>query len=357
MSIKKLSLRTVIPALLILIAILPLSSCGNNLSSQSSSSSDPVKTATSKNLDRFLFRKNGKLGFVDRTGKIVIPAKFDRIDEGFSKGLASVSINNKWGYIDPMGKIVIPLKFEQAINFHEGLGAVQIGGKWGFVDPIGKIVIPAQLETYGRFDHGLAYIYTGNQERSFTIDKTGKVVATPSPDPAKEATTGGSDQLIPFDENNKVGYKDRAGKIVVPAQFDTLGFDQGGFNDGFAPVCLNRKCGYIDKTGKIVVPLQFDLVANRFNDGLAWVNIGKKLGYINKTGKLVIPARYGKADIGKGVCNDSRPCLNGTKFSDAYPDFDRGLAIVAIPECKQAGKKNCNRSGYIDTTGKLVFEF
>jgi WG containing repeat len=351
------SVRAVIPVLLTLMTILPLSGCGNNLSPQSSSSSDPVKTSTDKNLDRFLFKRNGKLGFIDRTGKIIIPAKFDRIDEAFSEGLVAVSIGEKWGYIDPMGKVVIPLKFSNAVSFHEGLAAVAIGGKWGFVDPTGKIVIPAQLETYGRFEHGLAYIDTGNQERSFTIDKTGKVVATGSPSPTNESTQSESDRLIPFDQDRKVGYKDRTGKIVIPAQFDLLGFDRGGFNDGLAPVCLNEKCGYIDTTGKIVVPLQFDMVANRFSDGLAWVNIGKKLGYVNKTGKLVVPAIYGHADIGKGVCNDSRPCLNGTKFTDAYPDFDRGLAVVAIPECKQAGKKNCNRSGYIDTTGKLIFEF
>ena len=157
MSIKKLSFRTVIPALLTLIAILPLSSCENNLSPQSISSSDPVKTATSKNLDRFLFRKNGKLGFIDRTGKIIIPAKFDRINADFSEGLVPVSINNKWGYIDPMGKVVIPLKFNEAMSFHEGLGAIEIAGKWGYIDPTGKIVIPAQLESYGRFEHGLAY--------------------------------------------------------------------------------------------------------------------------------------------------------------------------------------------------------
>jgi hypothetical protein len=261
MNIKKLSFRTVIPALLTLMAILPLSSCGNNILPQSTPGSDSAKTATSKNSDRFLFVQKGKFGYIDRTGKIVIPAKFDRTDENFS------------------------------------------------------------------------------------------------PNPAKESMQGKSDGLIAFDRDRKVGYKDRTGKIVVPAKFDILGFDRGGFNDGLAPVCLNEKCGYIDKTGKIVVPLQFDLVADRFSDGLAWVNVGKKLGYINKTGKLVIPARYRKADIGKGVCNDSRPCINGTKFVNAYPDFDRGLAVVAIPECKQAGKKNCRRTGYIDTTGKLVFEF
>jgi hypothetical protein len=88
MDIKKLSFRTVIPTLLALMAILPLSGCNNN-STRSPSSSDAVKTATSNNLDRFLFRRNGKLGYIDRTGKIVIPARFDRL-----------------GYIDKTGKLV-----------------------------------------------------------------------------------------------------------------------------------------------------------------------------------------------------------------------------------------------------------
>jgi WG containing repeat len=343
------------PALLTLMAILPLSSCNNNNSTQSISSSDSVKTTTSKNLDRFFFQWNGKWGYIDRTGKIIIPAKFDSAAY-FREGLSSVQIGEKWGYIDPMGKIVIPAKFDNAYLFGEGLASVRIGKKWGYIDPTGKIVIPAKFDGAGVFEHGLAYIYTGNESSSFAIDKTGKVVATPSADPAKKAMKGESDGLIAFEEKGKIGYKDRTGKTIIPAKFDRPGFYPGSFNDGLAPVCLKQKCGYIDKTGKIVVPLQFDLIAGKFSDGLAWVNIGQKLGYVNKTGKLVIPARYGKADIGKGIC-DSRPCLNGTKLVDAYPDFDRGLAVVAIPECKQAGKKNCNRSGYIDTSGKLVFEF
>ncbi len=352
-------LRNLIATLLTATAALSLVSCGNNISTRSPSSSDTVDIATSQNnsLDLFLFKQNDKLGYIDRTGKIIIPAKFERAYD-FREGLAPVNIGVKWGFIDPMGKIVIPARFDYVYNFSDGLAAVEVDQKWGFIDPTGKIVIPIDLEGSGSFKNGLAYItipITGRD--SFTIDKTGKVVATPSPDPAKEDTIGESDRLIPFDQDRKVGYKDRTGKIVIAAQFDMLGFDRGGFNDGLAPVCLNEKCGYIDTTGRIVVPLQFDMVANRFSDGLAWVNIGKKLGYVNKTGKLVIPARYGKADIGKGVCNDSRPCLNGTKFVDAYPDFDRGLAVVAIPGCKEVGKKNCNRSGYINTTGKLVFEF
>ncbi len=327
------------------------------MSLQSTASSDLAKTATSNNLDLFLFRRNNKLGYINRTGKIVIPAKFGRANN-FSEGLAAVEIGDKWGFIDRTGKLVVPAQFDYVYNFSEGLAAVEIDRKWGFIDPTGKIIIPAELEEAGEFKNGLATItipITGREP--FTIDKTGKVVATGSPNPTNESTAGESDGLTSFEENNKYGYKDRTGKVVIPAKFDRVGFYPGVFNDGLAPACLKQKCGYIDKTGKIVVPLQFDLVAYKFSDGLAWVNVGKKLGYIDKTGKLVIPTRYRQADMGKGVCNDARPCLNGTKFINAYPDFDRGLAVVAIPECKQVGKKNCNRSGYIDTTGKLVFEF
>jgi hypothetical protein len=341
----------------ILLAILSLGSCGksNGKLKTSTPNFPATNLSTPPDSERFLFERNGKSGYIDRTGKIIIPAKFESAAY-FREGLASVRIGEKWGYIDPMGKIVIPAKFDNAYLFGEGLASVRIGKKWGYIDPTGKIVIPAKFEGAGVFEHGLAHIFTGNKSSSFAIDKTGKVVATPSPDRVKGAMKDESEGLIVFKKKDKVGYKDRTGKTIVPAKFDRPGFYPGNFHEGLAPVCLKQKCGYIDKTGKIVVPLEFDLVAERFSDGLAWVNIGNKLGYINKTGELVIPTRYGKADIWKGICA-SRPCLNGTKLVDAYPDFDRGLAVVVIPECKQVGKKNCNRSGYIDITGKLVFEF
>ena len=49
--------------------------------------------------------QNGKWGFIDKTGKIVINQKFDKVS-GFSEGLCGVKIGNKWGYIDKTGKYV-----------------------------------------------------------------------------------------------------------------------------------------------------------------------------------------------------------------------------------------------------------
>ena len=48
---------------------------------------------------------NGKLGFIDKTGKEVIHIKYDDA-YSFSKGLAKVKLNDKWFYINPKGECV-----------------------------------------------------------------------------------------------------------------------------------------------------------------------------------------------------------------------------------------------------------
>lgn len=46
-----------------------------------------------------------KMGYIDRTGAVVIPAIFDNA-HAFSHGLAYVTIDRTEGYIDPTGHFV-----------------------------------------------------------------------------------------------------------------------------------------------------------------------------------------------------------------------------------------------------------
>src|SRR5438445_13333722 len=48
--------------------------------------------------------------------------------------LFNVRKEGKFGYIDKTGKVVIPLTYDEAYDFREGLARVEINGKTGFVD-------------------------------------------------------------------------------------------------------------------------------------------------------------------------------------------------------------------------------
>ena len=66
-------------------------------------------------------------GYIDRAGKVVIPAQFAEGRE-FSDGIAAVKIQGNWGYIDRTGKVVIPVQFAGAQDFANELAAVKIQG-------------------------------------------------------------------------------------------------------------------------------------------------------------------------------------------------------------------------------------
>ena len=78
-----------------------------------------------------------KWGFIDKTGKQVIPCLYDDADS-FSEGLATVKVGIKWGFIDKTGKQIIPCLYDEVFSFSEGLAPVEVGGKWGFVDKYGN---------------------------------------------------------------------------------------------------------------------------------------------------------------------------------------------------------------------------
>ena len=127
-------------------------------------------------------------GFIDTTGMMVIAvslkdpdAQFAWTSPAFSDGRAAMPSGRKWGYADRTGRMVIPARFERADRFAEKLAAVRLNGKWGFIDTTGTLVIQPQFDRAGSFSEGLAEIAVGRllSERSGYIDRTGSVVIQP----------------------------------------------------------------------------------------------------------------------------------------------------------------------------------
>lgn len=57
-------------------------------------------------------QRDGKFGFIDNVGKMVVPCQWDMIGY-FQEGLAQVRYDGKFGYIDETGIEVIPCQWDE----------------------------------------------------------------------------------------------------------------------------------------------------------------------------------------------------------------------------------------------------
>lgn len=140
--------------------------------------------------------KSGKWGFVNTDGKEVIAPQYDYTNGhfggvyGFSQGLAGMKKGDKWGYITKSGKVAVPFVYDEIRPFSEGIAGVLKGGKWGFINGANKTVIPFKYSdsnverlgvnylgaTYFIFNDGVAEVATINQKQ-VCINKADKKVA------------------------------------------------------------------------------------------------------------------------------------------------------------------------------------
>lgn len=289
---------------------------------------------------------NDKWGFIDRTGREVIPFKYDAIGT-FSDGLVKAKIGEKWGFIDKRGTEIIPFKFDEVSSFSEGLAKAKLNQEWGFINKTGQEVIPFMFGEAGSFSDGLAPVNLVG-DWGF-IDKRGKPVI-----PYKyEFAYSFSNGLAMVGLKNNIGFIDKTGREVIPVKFEiaepfsdgfalvrsnykwkfinktgvglSLNFDipddsiPSSFSEGLAKIKLDDQEVFIDKSGRKVMSFKCDY-ANAFSDGLAQVTTNNKIGFINKTGREIIPIKYDdiwcKSFIKEGFIGVE---LNGKKgFVDFY---------------------------------------
>ncbi|HBY21123.1 MAG: hypothetical protein A2Y24_08430 [Clostridiales bacterium GWE2_32_10] len=91
---------------------------------------------------------NGKYGFIDINGDIVVDAKYDGADVGFHEGVALVLMGTKHGYVDKDGKEIIPLIYDNAYIsvFDNGVAIVKRDEKYGVINKNGKEVVECKYD-------------------------------------------------------------------------------------------------------------------------------------------------------------------------------------------------------------------
>ena len=121
------------------------------------------------------FRKEGKYGYVNRAGTIVIPAKYNEAED-FSEGLAAVQteINGarKWVYINTSGERAIQIAFtNKPGNFMKGYAPVKkANGTYNYINKSGEQMLSSDV--YGAtefYPNGCAIIKLTNTHHENTI--------------------------------------------------------------------------------------------------------------------------------------------------------------------------------------------
>ena len=77
-----------------------------------------------------------------------------------SEGYAAVKRNGKWGFIDEQGTVMIDFLFDDALSFGQHLAAVKQGEFWGYINRQGDIVIEPVFLAAKSFSNGSAPVFT-----------------------------------------------------------------------------------------------------------------------------------------------------------------------------------------------------
>lgn len=336
--------------------------------------------------ERFLVKMKGLYGYIDKTGRVVIPPDYSVASEFRENRALFGRDRRQYGFLDPAGREIIPTRFLSGGSFSEGMAIVSVsrttegGGdhiEIGFVNPAGRWAIPpnpAGFNWADDFHEGLAMARsetTGNKVGF--IDKGGQWAMIPRFDWAESFSEG----VAAVDIGGMRGFVNRTGRLVIPAVFaevhsfsaglalayqescKPLFIDHSGrvvisapvdfasaFVDNLSIVGIGGRCGvggrfgYMDRSGALTIAPRYESAAP-FSEGLAAVRAGDKWGFINRKGALVIPMRFEETAAG------------------APGPFRSGLARVysRIP-----GDRPPNASamadlqvGYIDTRGEYVW--
>jgi hypothetical protein len=272
--------------------------------------------------------------------------------------------NNAWGFIENTGKEILPIVFDDikefkydrfAVTFHGTDGIIGIDEEWHVMPGKGKI-LDFNPSVYIAFYDGLYNMHNYSGDRLYFTPE--KLVI--SNDHVEECVKDSvvrrlnfeglslkaayieedynevlplSEGLIGILKSGQYGFIDPQGRLRIANRYE----DIQPFKNGLASVKLQGKWGVIDKQERLVVQPLYDSIGF-FSEGHAVVAKSRNFGMINTSGDLVLDIAYDQLisfagdnyilsrQSKKGIADRSGKVLVWPKY-DAI-EFSNGYFIV-----------------------------
>ena len=237
-------------------------------------------------------KKDGKLGFVDSNGKVVVSPKYDDISRPNSEnGLMKVQLNGKYGFINSAGKEVVNPKYDYISSYpRDGFIEVQLNDKYGAINNAGREVIPPKYDYISGPDSETGVVKVQSGDKYGMIDKNGKVVLAVQYESISDFNNG----LYKLTKGKKYGVANRVGKIIVPVTYDDVSILSRmgwGWIEVRTGNVFSGKLGLYDHDGRVIMKAECDQVIAEPNKGTVLVTKNGMVGHIGKDGKLVAPMK------------------------------------------------------------------
>lgn len=271
----------------------------------------------------FFGRKGSKNILLNLSENRNIELKYDIFTSDFREGLALFSQNGKYGFIDQEGNIVIDAKYENKFSFFsEGLASVSQNGKSGYIDRTGKVIIPFIYDTAFPFREGIAEVQLKREKSNVSMQEFQ------------------SNLWLSF---NSAGFIDRKGKVVIPIEHE--GSDFNGFREGRIILMRNKKWGAVDAENRTKVPFIYDSIETFSSNGEAVAIKNGKMGLIDKDGKIVLPFNYTKQH--EIQYWDKIIRIKDNNSLDGFMDF---TGKVLIPKGTYSFRYSYRGAGFVEKT-------
>lgn len=203
----------------------------------------------------YIIEKDGKLGFIDSNGKIIIEPKYDTVETCTCTEGYIATVKPEGSYRETYN---INLSFEEL---------------WSY---------PHKCE---EFD-GFIYEWNQQENKAETVREGYKTRNAVMPETVKDSQSGKYALALP-------------GKLAGDYTYDTAGV----FTGGLVALSKGGKWGYLDYSGKTVIPFEYDAVegygalgitdtAYESSEGYVTVLKDGQYGIFRTDGEQVVPCRY-----------------------------------------------------------------
>ena len=303
-----------------------------------------AKVAKINDRDEYLY------GFIDVTGREVIPPKFVIVSD-FDGGSARVKIREKYFYLLKNGTVLTRNAFDDVYAATNGMSIFKQGDKFGYADADGNIVLSARFtRAYNFSEDGFAVVSTneGRRLEYGIITKRGTFLVEPEYTGVKHFVEGFS----ALKDGSKWNVIDSKGLLVSDDKFEAV----GEFSNGLINVKKGGKWGFINSAGEIIIPFEYN-IADKFSKGLAIVGNGKLYGYINKAGEAVAPFEFTRVTRFDGkLARVAQGKKNGFMNAEGRFNLTDKISSIGSFHFGRARMRVGNNYGYYSSDAKLAIK-